>query len=214
MIASTQANKFQKRVHRYHPVAVMTYLILLGITSVFLTLSVSYFLTTFGTGFNRFDLPLLFHANSVIILVSSYSMHQTRLANLRDDAKGFSNGIMVTTLLGIAFTAFQIIAWKELLSSGIKLQNNVAGAYLYVISGLHLLHLIVGVAVLAYFWLKAKEREANPVAELLFDTDPVAKLKVKYLALYWHFVDGLWIYLYLFFVVSTFLAKEGFTGVP
>lgn len=214
MIASTQAKKFQKRVHRYHPVAVMTYLILLGITSVFLTLSVSYFLTTFGTGFNRFDLPLLFHANSVIILVSSYSMHQTRLANLRDDAKGFANGIMVTTLLGIAFTAFQIIAWKELLSSGIKLQNNVAGAYLYVISGLHLVHLIVGVAVLAYFWLKAKERETNPVAELLFDTDPVSKLKVKYLALYWHFVDGLWIYLYLFFVVSTFLAKEGFTAVP
>lgn len=209
MIASSQASKFQKKAHRYHPLAVMTYLIILGISSVFFTLSVSYFFTTLGTGYNRFNLPLLFHANSVIILVSSYSMHQTRLANLRDDARGFTNGIMVTTLLGVAFTVFQIIAWKELLSNGIKLQNNVAGAYLYVISGLHLLHLMVGVALLAYFWLKAKERENNPVAELLFDTDPVAKLKVKYLALYWHFVDGLWIYLYFFFVVSTFLAKEG-----
>ena len=207
MIASSQRNKTQQRVFRYHPIAVSTYLLLASITVVFLTLSVFYFLTTYGTSFNRFQLPLLFHANSVIILVSSYSMHQTRIANLRDDAHGFANGMMVTTMLGIAFTIFQLMAWSELQNSGIKLQNNVAGAYLYVISALHLLHLIVGVAMLAYFWLKAKERENNLVAELIFDTDPYAKLKVKYMALYWHFVDVLWIYLYLFFVLNIVLAK-------
>jgi cytochrome c oxidase subunit 3 len=211
MIRSASANKLKKYTHHYHPIAIFTYLILLGVSSVFLTLSISYFFTTLGSDLYRFELPVLFHANSVIILVSSYSMHQTRLANLRDDAKGFSNGIMVTTLLGIAFTIFQIIAWKQLLEQGVNLRNNVAGAYLYVISGLHLLHLIAGVVLLSYFWLKAKERENNPVAELLFDTDPNSKVKVKYLAVYWHFVDFLWIYLYLFFVLTTFLAKHGVT---
>jgi len=135
-------------------------------------------------------------------------MHQTRLANLRDDERAYSIGLLVTMLLGIAFAAFQIVAWSELFNSGISMQSNVAGAYLYVISGLHFLHIIAGIIVLSIFWLKAKERQDNPVKELLFDTDPVAKLKVKCLALYWHFVDGLWLYLYAFFLLNYFLVSS------
>lgn len=207
MLTSIQKQN-NKTSYRFHPIVVVTYLLLLGITSIFFALSIAYLYTTYNTHFSSFKLPLLFHANSVIILVSSYSMHQTRLANLRDDERAYSIGLLVTMLLGIAFAAFQIVAWNELFNSGISMQSNVAGAYLYVISGLHFLHIIAGIIVLSIFWLKAKERQDNPVKELLFDTDPVAKLKVKCLALYWHFVDGLWLYLYAFFLLNYFLASS------
>ncbi|MCS6818323.1 MAG: cytochrome c oxidase subunit 3 [Chitinophagales bacterium] len=208
MITSTRKDEHKGRVLRYHPLEIVTYILLGGISVVFFTLSLSYFMTAWNSGITILNLPLLFHANTVIILVSSYCMHQTKLANERNDHKAFSNGLIVTASLGIAFAFFQVLAWQELVNSGIRLTNNVAGAYLYVISGLHLAHLLVGIVLMGIFWLKAKEVEHNPVAELLFETDPMSKIKINLLSLYWHFVDGLWVYLYLFFVTCQHLAKN------
>ena len=192
---------------KYHPMRVFTYLLLVSITSAFLFVSISYFLTTVGTGFNNFKLPLLFHANTIIILVSSYSIAMARKAMNEDDAKGYIIGLLITTGLSLAFMFFQITAWKEMAVHGIVLKNNVAGAYLYFISGMHLLHLAVGVGLLIWFALKALDKSNDPVKQLLFETDPINKMKVNLLCLYWHFVDGLWIYIYLFFVFNIYVLK-------
>gem|GEM_PF-4290111 len=65
-------NALEQQMKRYTP-RVLTYLVLVGITSAFLFLTVGYFLTTYGTTFNSFKLPVIFHANTIIILVSSYA---------------------------------------------------------------------------------------------------------------------------------------------
>ena len=192
---------------KYHPMRIFTYLILVGICSAFLFISISYFATTVGTNFNNFKLPLLFHANTIIILVSSYTMAQARKAINNDDTKGYLNGLLVTTGLSLAFTFFQITAWQELHASGIVLKNNIAGAYLYVISGLHLVHLLAGVVVLLWFALKALDKRNDAVKLLLFEADPFTKMRVDLLTTYWHFVDGLWIYIYLFFVFNIYVLK-------
>lgn len=194
---------------KYHPLRIFTLLILAGITSAFLFLSVSYFLTTFGTNYNHFQLPVLFHANTIIILVSSYSMAQTRKAILSDDWTGYTQGLIVTAALAVAFTVFQIIGWQQLINSGINLQSNVAGAYLYIISGLHLVHLVVGILLLGWFLVRAIEHRSDQVKALLFEVDPFSKMRVSLLATYWHFVDGLWVYLYLFFVLNVYVFTKG-----
>ena len=193
---------------KYHPLRLFTYLVLAGISSAFLFLSISYFVTTFGTDFNKFKLPLLFHANTIIILVSSYTIGQTRKAMLADDWSGYVKGMLVTAALGIAFTFFQITGWIELMKSGIKLSNNVAGAYLYVISGLHLVHLVVGVALLLWFSVNALSKQNDPVKLLLFESNPFSKMKVDLLCTYWHFVDGIWIYFYLFFLLNIYVLTK------
>ncbi len=192
---------------KYHPMRIFTYMLLVGICSAFLFISISYFATTFGTNFNNFKLPLLFHANTIIILVSSYTIAQARKAMDNDDMKGYLMGLLVTTGLSLAFTFFQVTAWMELHASGIALKNNVAGAYLYVISGLHLLHLLVGVVILIWFTLKALDKSNDAVKLLLFEADPFSKMRVGLLTTYWHFVDGLWIYIYLFFVLNIYVLK-------
>lgn len=202
------SEEIQSLIHlrlKYHPLRMFTYLILVGITSTFLFLSVSYFITTIGTDFNNFRLPMIFHANSVIILVSSYAISQTRKAILADDETAYFNGLLVTFGLAVAFTGFQIMGWKELSESGITLTNNIAGTYIYVISGLHLFHLIAGLVALGYFLFRAFELKHDGVKALMFETDPFAMLKVQMLCLYWHFVDGLWIYLYLFFLFNIYV---------
>lgn len=190
---------------KYHPARMFTYLVIIGISSAFLFLSVAYFITTFGTEYHQFDLPIIFHANTVIIFVSSYAISQTRKAIMADDEKAYFNGLLVTFALAIAFTVFQVIGWKELSNSGISLTNNIAATYIYVISGLHLLHLLAGILALTYFLYRAFEIRYDGVKALLFETDPFSKMKVQMLCLYWHFVDGLWIYLYLFFLFNIYV---------
>jgi cytochrome c oxidase subunit III len=192
---------------KYHPMRIFTYMALVGICSAFLFISISYFATTFGTNFNNFKLPLLFHANTIIILVSSYSISQARKAMDNEDMKGYLTALLVTTGLSLAFTFFQVTAWMELHAAGIALKNNVAGAYLYVISGLHLIHLLVGVLLLGWFAINALDKSNDPVKLLLFEADPFSKMKVGLLCTYWHFVDALWIYIYLFFVLNIYVLK-------
>ena len=194
---------------RYHPVRIFTYLILLGISSAFLTLVFCYLATTAGSVWNQFKLPHIFHANTVIILVSSYTVMQMRRANALDDHEGYKQALLITSLLGLAFTAFQIFGWSELLSSGVGFRSNISGTYLYLISGLHLAHLLAGVGIMFWFLYKAYELDKDAYQSLLFDTDPVTKLKIEMMGLYWHFVDVLWLFLYACFMVAIYVIPSG-----
>jgi len=207
----TPAEKLKKRL-RYHPIRVFTYLILVGISSAFLTLVFGYFATTAGSVWNKFTLPPIFHANTVIILASSYTAWQMRRTNLRDDHAGYKTALLITALLGVAFTFFQILGWRELLSEGIGFRNNISGTYLYLISGLHLLHLLAGVGLLLYFLFRAYQSDSDAYESLIFETDPVSKLKIEMMGLYWHFVDGLWIFLYLCFMVALYMLPSSVDG--
>jgi cytochrome c oxidase subunit 3 len=207
----TAADKLRRQL-RYHPVRVFTYLIITGITSAFLTLLFCYFATTAGTVWNTFTLPQIFHANTVIILVSSYTVMQMRHANLRDDHKAYKQALLITALLGIAFTTFQIIGWRELFAHGVSFRHNISGTYLYLISGLHLAHLLVGVAFLLWYLYKAYGRDSDAYEALIFETDPVAKLRIEMLGLYWHFVDTLWLVLYASFMIALYLLPRSMEG--
>jgi len=208
-IVADQPKEQLQLMLKYHPMRLFVYLGLVGISSAFLFLSISYFLTTFGTNFNHFRLPLLFHANTIIILASSYTIMQTRKAIMADDWQGYTNGLLITLGLGVAFVVFQLMGWQELVKGGINFTNNIAGTYLYVISGLHLIHLLTGILLLGYFLLRALEAKNDAVKTLLFESDPFCKMKVDVLCTYWHFVDGLWVYLYLFFVVNIYVFTKG-----
>lgn len=204
----TATEHFSKRL-RYHPLRVITWLSIAGVSSAFLTLITGYFATTAGTDWNSFKLPQIFHANSVIIMVSSYSVWQMRSANNRDDQSGYRNALLITVLLGLAFTIFQLLGWSELFSAGIGFRHNISGSYLYLISGLHLLHLLVGIGLLFYFLYKAYRRKNDAYHSLLFETDPVSKLSVNMVGLYWHFVDVLWLFLYVCFLVAIYAIPKG-----
>ncbi len=207
----TPAEKLKRRL-RYHPVRVFTYLIIVGISSAFLTLLFCYFATTAGSVWNKFSLPQIFHANTVIILVSSYTVWQMRRANQRDDHAGYKTALLITALLGLSFMIFQLIGWHELLSGGISFHKNISGSYLYLISGLHLVHLLVGVGFLLFFLLRARQADRDAYKSLIFETDPVAKLKIEMLGLYWHFVDVLWLFLYISFMVALHLLPSSLDG--
>jgi cytochrome c oxidase subunit III len=181
------------------------YFIIAAITMLFGGLIGSFFYTGIQKGFQQFALPAIFHANTIIILISSFTFQFAIRAMKRDEENNFLFGTAITFLLGVAFVAFQFLGWHELSEKGIKINSIPSGSYLYLISGLHALHFVVGIVLIGIAFVKAIIRYYDPVKELLFSTDSTKKLNVELVALYWHFVDALWVAIYLMFVVSLFI---------
>jgi cytochrome c oxidase subunit 3 len=101
--------------------------------------------------------------------------------------------ISVTAILGVAFVVIQIVAFLQLWDRGLTLQGSAgAGQFLYVIFGLHALHVIGGVIALLIMFFKA-------FSSRIRNYDPVS---IELASTYWHFVDVLWIYLFVFFIMS------------
>ncbi|HCK22002.1 MAG TPA: cytochrome oxidase subunit III, partial [Bacteroidetes bacterium] len=91
---------------------------------------------------------------------------------------------------------------QELKAEGILLKGNVAGSFLYVISGAHFLHVAGGVIALLVFVILAFTRYNKPEDTLLENIHPDKQIGVELMATYWHFVDVLWLYLFFFFQMS------------
>jgi cytochrome c oxidase subunit 3 len=175
------------------------------ITMLFVGLSGSYLYHGMQLGFQQFSMPAVFHSNTIIILLSSVTFQFAVRAMWRNEEKIFLSGIILTFLLGCCFIIFQLMGWNELSERGIKINTMPAGSYLYMISGLHALHFLAGIILLGIVLIQAIIRHYDPIKELLFSTDNIKKQNVGLVALYWHFVDALWVAIYVMFSLSMWL---------
>lgn len=101
--------------------------------------------------------------------------------------------LLATLALGLMFIMFQIQGWQAMHIIGINLDGNPSGSFVYLISGLHAAHVIGGIAILIVALLQA--------FSLKYSVTPKRLLRFQMTAQYWHFVDILWIYLFIFFLL-------------
>ncbi len=158
-------------------------LAIISITVLFLALSSAYV-------FNRamrqpIATPPILWLSTGFILASSVTVEMARRALRRRLENRFRLWISITMLLGLSFLAAQIVLWKHLVASGFYINKNLHSGYTYIFTGLHGAHLIGGLIALAYVMLR--ERSAWTVVR--------RRVSVDATTLYWHFLDGLWIYL-------------------
>lgn len=144
-------------------------------------------------------LPQLFTYSTIIIVASSVMMHMAYTSFRKNNIYKYRGFILVTTLLGSLFLIMQIFAWRQWVHSGITLTSNIAGSFVYVITGAHFLHVAGGVIALLIFSAHAFTRIKSPVDSVMQNLDPDKKVGVELMATYWHFVDILWLYLFFFF---------------
>jgi len=127
----------------------------------------------------HFRLPLIIYINTLVLFASSTTLERAR-ARL---ATG-SGWLAVTLGLGLLFVMGQVLAWRNLAAQGLFLATSPSAAFVYVLTALHGIHLLGGVAALAY--VLGRIRRAQGVAGALDAA-----------ALYWHFMGVLWLYLLL-----------------
>jgi len=133
------------------------------------------------------QMPRVLWLNTFMLFLSSVSIELARRALKRNDYERFRGWISLTTLLGLAFIGGQIIAWRQLTSQGIYVGSHPHSSFFYLLTSLHALHLLGGIIALAYV----------TIAALRLRISLRRRTVVGVTALYWHFMDGLWVYLFL-----------------
>lgn len=170
------------------------WLLWLGIVTIVMLFAAftSYYIVRRAAGhWLAFELPQMFWISTAIILISSVTMNWAIAAARKDDLKKTSTGLLLTFVLGIAFGVVQYFGWTYLYSNNIVFagsDSNAAGSLLYLITALHLLHVVAGLILLIVMMARTSKG--------IYSSQNMLGLKLT--AIYWHFLDGLWIYLFLF----------------
>ena len=131
------------------------------------------------------SLPSLIWFNSLLLLASSLTLERAR--HVLSDNSRFSRWWLLTTVLGAAFLVGQVVVWRQLIGDGVYISSNPSSSFFYVLTGAHGVHLSGGVFALGFLLFRNWK---NPFGS-------VNRTPIDVMAMYWHFMDGLWIYLML-----------------
>ena len=135
--------------------------------------------------------PRAMFASTALIVISSVTIELARRKLKRSFQDAYRRYLLFTVLLGLAFLVSQLISWRQLARQGIYLASNPHSSFFYLLTGAHAVHLFGGLLALAFLWLRWRREVSGSalIAKRQATTDAVT--------IYWHFMDGLWIYLFL-----------------
>ena len=178
----------QKRIHPHK------FTLWVGIASIlmmFAGFTSAYIVKRNQANWFSFELPKVLWYSTAVIIISSITMMLAERRFKNREMQAYRGLITATFLLGILFVALQVIGFVTLSKNGLPLQKNVSVSFLYIIVGVHAVHVLGGIIALMVIFLRAfssKIRNYNAVP-------------VEVMSTYWHFVDFLWIYLLIFLLM-------------
>lgn len=164
---------------------------IISIVMMFAGLTSAYVVRADNGNWLIFNLPNAFYISTAVIITSSITMFYAFRMAKNNNNKGTVIGLLATFVLGLLFAYFQYSGWGELYSKNIVFggkSSNASGSFLYLITFLHLLHLFAGLISLLVTLknsIKGKYNAENT-------------LGLELCSIYWHFLDILWVYLFLF----------------
>lgn len=180
---------------RIHPKKFALWMGMISIVMMFTALTSAYIVRRAAGNWLDFKLPTLFFVNTGIILASSFVLHFSYKTWLQGKQQLYKTLLAIGFALGLLFIVLQYEAWMQLYDLNITLERNVSSSFLYLITGVHALHVVGGVAALVVLLIFALRRK-------MVEVTAKRKLRWELLLTYWHFVDFLWIYLLVFFLVQ------------
>ncbi len=133
--------------------------------------------------------PRILWANTLVLLASSFLLEMAR-RTLRSGSRGrFNRWWTAGTALGVLFLIGQAIAWRQLKDAGLYIASTPSVSFFYILTASHAMHLLGGVTALIYVDVQA----------LRFSLGPAKRTAIDISAVFWHFLDILWLYLMALF---------------
>ncbi len=182
-----EQDKFNPR-----PVKFVLWLFVLSSIMLFAGLTSAYIVRQAEGNWKIFDLPSIFYISTVLILLSSASMHYSFIQAKKFNITNQKIGLWITFLLGGAFLVSQYYGWQEMVSNKVFFVGNPAESFVYVISGLHGAHIVAGLCIMLAAIIGAY-RKINQVKNIF---------RMELTSIFWHFIDILWIYLFVFLLIN------------
>lgn len=182
-----------------NPRKFMLWLFIVSIVMIFASLTSAYIVKQADGNWLYIQLPDILWYSTAVILLSSLSMQLAYRAAQKEAHSQSIAYLVVTLVLGVAFLLMQWYGWVDLVNRGIFFGGvdydgnpaNPAGSFLYVLMGVHAFHLITGLVFLAIVLFQSFRLTA-----------PNRMLNFEIATIYWHFLDGLWVYLFLFLLLN------------
>lgn len=181
-----------KQTLSMHPQKFALWLFIVTVVMIFAAFTSAYIVRRAEGNWLDFELPSLFWITSGTILLSSVSMHWAYVAAKKDQIAQMKIALAVTLGLGITFLIGQFAAWDALVAMEVFFVGNPAGSFVYVLSGVHGLHIVSALIFLTVVLVKAFRYKIHSKQ---MDTMDMC-------VTYWHFLDGLWLYLFLFLLLN------------
>lgn len=175
-----------------NPLRFALWLFMITIVMIFAALTSAYIVRQAEGNWLVFDLPSMLYITSGIILLSSISMQWAYYSAKKNNLSNVKTGIVITLVLGMAFLIGQFYAWGQLVDDNIFFVGNPSGSFLYVLSGLHGLHLVSGVIFLIIVL----------ISTLKYKVHSRSINQIQLCTTYWHFLGALWIYLFVFLLLN------------
>lgn len=166
-----------------------------GIASIIMTfagLTSAFIVKKNAPGWSTTEVPTIFLYTTIVILISSLTIHLSVKAFKERNMLRYRSLITLTAILGLIFIVGQIVGFSQMWNEGITFEGAGAAQFLYIIFGLHALHVLGGAIALFIIFFRAFSSSVRR-----YNVVPV-----EVAATYWHFVDVLWIYLYIFFLIN------------
>lgn len=140
-----------------------------------------------STDWQPIPLPGLLWMNTAVLLLSSFTIERARALLGKERGREARAWLSITAALGLLFLFGQFGVWRHLVSLGVYLPSSPHSSFFYILTGAHAVHLLGGVLAMLYLLARV----------LLSASAPVRSSVINLCATYWHFVDGLWIYLFV-----------------
>ena len=184
--------KPSERVRSMHPQKFAMWLFIISVVMIFVSLTSAYVVKKGAGHWQYIEIPSLFQITSVIIALSSVTMQFAYWSAKRNNLFNIRLGVSLTALLAIGFIWGQVEGWAQLVDQGAYFVGNPAGSFIYVFTGLHIVHLIGGIVFLGIVLVSAFRYQIH--------SKRLARIEIC--TTYWHFLGGLWLYLYIFLIIN------------
>jgi cytochrome c oxidase subunit III len=175
-----------------HPKKFALWLFIVSVVMVFASLTSAYIVRQGEGNWLEFNLPEIFWYTSLVIIVSSVTMHWAYLSAKKDALDSLRLALIITSFLGIVFLVGQWYSWVALVDRDVYFVGNPSGSFLYVFTGLHALHLISGVIFLIIVL----------ISSLRYKIHSQNMAQMEMCVTYWHFLGALWLYLFMFLLLN------------
>lgn len=180
------------RVRSMHPKKFAMWLFMISVTMLFVAFTSAYVVKKGAGSWEYIPIPPMFLYTSVIIALSSLSMHWAYISAKRDHLMQIRIGVIITTILAVGFIIGQVLGWSDLVANSNHFIGNPAGSFIYVFTGVHIAHLIGGMVFLIIVLVNAFKSQSQSKR----------LVRIEICTTYWHFLGGLWLYLYIFLIYN------------
>ena len=175
-----------------NPKKFVLWLFMVSIIMLFAGLTSAYIVRRLEGNWLQFELPGIFWINTLVLLLSSATIHWAYLSAKRNNLNDLKISLIFTTVLGMGFLYGQFAGWQDLVKIGVYLVGNPSGSFMYVFTRVHGFHLITGIIFLIVILILSVQYKVHSKS----------MLSIEMCATYWHFLDGLWLYLFVFLLLS------------